>query len=199
MIMWDGQRYPAYKMKLPYGVHGHIEPVIGVQSHHPFSDTTVYDDDHFVHFTDGSEDTIYKQVSTLSGDWSPPDGRAKCHAESRYCIGPYGYGWALKGFTEPDNNTMITMPLSLAINPWRREPDYREHQTPIQLTGTVTADSLTQGQSYALYRWDDVEEAFSYTREYKIKTFTATGDSFVYQDPRKFWNNGTTYYRCVQD
>lgn len=198
MIMWDGQRYPAYNMKLPYGVHGHVEPVIGVQSHHPFSDTNVYDDDHFVHFTDGSEDTIYKQVSTLAGDWSPPEGRAECQPDSRYCIGPYSYGWALQGFTETDNDGIFPMPLSLAIDPWRREPDYREHEKPILLTGTVTAERLTPGHHYSIYRWDSVDEAFSYTPGYKIKSFTANESSFVFHDPNKFWNNGTTYYRCVQ-
>ena len=192
MIMWDGQSYPAYNMKLPYGVHGHVEPVIGIQSNHPLSNATVHDDDHFVHFTDGGVDTVYKQVSTLAGDWSP-GGRATCHHGSRYCIGPYSYGWAIQGFLDPREG----VPLSLAVDPWKREPDYRQHEPPIELTGTVTAEGLTVGTRYAIYRWDSVDEAFTYRPKYKIKTFTADDDTFVFEDPTAFWNNGTTYYRCV--
>ena len=193
MIMWSGQQYPAYEMKLPSGVHGHVEPVIGIQSNHPLTDETVYDDDVFVHFTDNGEDTIYKEVSTLAGDWTPPDGRAKCHHMSRYCIGPYSYGWAIGGFL--DERTGV--PLSLAVNPWRREPDFRQHEKPIDLTGTVTAEGLRAGTTYAIYRWDSVEEAFEYDPKYKIHAFTAAGESFSFEDPKPFSNAGTTYYRCV--
>lgn len=34
-------------------MYGHVEPVIGIQSNHPLSDDTVYDDDVVMHFTDG--------------------------------------------------------------------------------------------------------------------------------------------------
>ena len=88
MIMWDGQSYPAYNMKVPYGVHGHVEPVIGIESNHPLTDTTVYDDDTFVHYTDNGVSTVYKPVATLAGSWKP-GGRAKCQSSSSYCIGPY--------------------------------------------------------------------------------------------------------------
>jgi hypothetical protein len=63
MIMWSGSRYPAYDMKVPEGVHGHIEPVIGIQSNHPLTDDVVYDDDVVVHYDDNGLDTIYKPIS----------------------------------------------------------------------------------------------------------------------------------------
>ena len=194
--MWDGQSYPAYDMKLPYGVHGHVEPVIGIQSHYPLTDESVHETDVFVHFTDGGTDTVYKPVATLSGDWKP-GGDAQCHLGSRYCIGPYSYGWALHGFLDASEQEAV--PLSLKVDPWQREPDVRQHEKPIDLTGTVTAEQLIPGAWYAIYRWDSVDAAFTYEPAHKIKTFTAAGDMFVFEDPKTFLNNGTVYYRCVED
>lgn len=194
MIMWDGQSYPAYDMKLPAGVHGHIEPVIGIQSNHPLTDERVHFDDVFVHYTDNSNDTIYKVQYTLPGDWSP-GGSAECHWGSRYCIGPYSYGWAVQGFLDEREG----VPLSLKVDPWEREPDYRKHESPIQLTGTLTAEQLSAGSKYTIYRWDSVEEAFTYHEEYKVASFTASNDTFVFEDAKTFSNNGTIYYRCVED
>ena len=196
MIMWDGGTYPAYDMTLPDGVHGHVEPVIGIQSNHPLSEESVFDDDVFVHYTDNGKDTIYKPVSTLSGDWAPTgSAKAKCQAGSSYCIGPYSYGWAVEGFLDARDG----MPISLQVDPWEREPDLRKHESPIQLAGTVTAEGLSAGSRYSLYRWDSVEEAFTYREKYKQTTFTAANGTFVYEDPVTFWNNGTVYYRCVSD
>merc|ERR1711862_140054 len=76
-IMWSGQTYPIYDLELPHGVYGHVEPVIGIQSNHPLSDETVYDDDVLVHFDDNSKNTIYKPFKTLSGDWSGPGHRVR--------------------------------------------------------------------------------------------------------------------------
>ena len=203
MIMWDGQRYPAYNMTLPSGVHGHIEPVIGIMSNHPLTDTSVYPDDTFVHYTDNGDDTIYKPQSTLSGDWSARGAAtAQCHHGSRYCIGPYSYGWAIEGFLDEAGSSEATpaaVPASLKVDPWEREPDFRQHEEPIQLSGTLTVEQLSTGRQYSIYRWDSVEEAFTYKAAYKIASFKADKDTFVYKDTKTFWNNGTTYYRCVAE
>merc|ERR1712166_1178448 len=95
MIMWSGSSYPAYNMVLPEGVHGHIEPVIGIQSNHPLTDEVVYDDDVVVHYDDNGYDTIYKPIRELPGNWSA-GSRSECHG-GFYCIGPYSYGWAMQG------------------------------------------------------------------------------------------------------
>jgi len=195
MIMWDGQSYPAYDMQLPAGVHGHVEPVIGIQSNYPLDHGIVYPDDIFVHYTDNGVDTVYKPVSSLSGDWQP-GGRAECHGGSRYCIGPYSYGWAIQGFLDEAEGAA---PLSLEVLPWEREPDYRRGEPPVLLAGTLTAEQLAAGSRYSIYRWDSVGEAFTYSRRYRVAAFTASAGTFVYADPTPFANNGTVYYRCVQD
>jgi len=192
MIMWSGSRYPAYDMKVPEGVHGHIEPVIGIQSNHPLTDDVVYDDDVVVHYDDNGLDTIYKPISELPGNWSA-GSRSHCPG-GFYCIGPYAYGWAMHGFLDEQQG----MPLSLSISPWQSEPNTRAGEEAIYLTGTLTATGLTVGSQYDIYRWNTVAEAFTYSDKYKIKTFTSLDDSFVFQDPEAFASNSTTYYRCVE-
>ena len=68
MILWSGQSYPIYGLKAPAGMYGHVEPVIGIQSNHPLNDTTVYDDDVVVHFTDGGVNKVYRKISSLGGN-----------------------------------------------------------------------------------------------------------------------------------
>ena len=198
MIMWDGQVYPlkGYDTPLPYGLHGHVEPVIGVQSNNPLTNETVFDDDKFVHYTDAGLNTVYKSVSTLSGDWAGEGSSAQCH-DSRYCIGPYSYGWAIKGFTQ-DSKNATAAPASLHIDPSRSEPDTRSGSAPNQIEGTLTATDLKVGTKYDIYRWDTVEDAFTYSSIFKKTSFVADSTTFTYKDPKTFISNGVTYYRVVE-
>lgn len=56
------------------------------------------------------------------------------------------------------------VPLHLAVQPWRSEPDTREGEEPVHLSGTLTASGLQPGGTYTIYRWDSVEEAFDYSK-----------------------------------
>merc|ERR1740138_817522 len=89
------------------------------------------------------------------------------------------------------------MPLSLALDSWASEPDTRDGGKAIELTGTLTATSLSAGSEYAIYRFDSVDDAFAYSDDKKIHTFTATDDTFAFQDPKTFSSSSATYYRCV--
>ena len=196
MLMWDGQKYPIYNLTPPEGMYGHVEPVIGIQSNHPLNDTTVYDDDVVVHFTDAGVNTVHRVISTLPCKWDGAGHRADC-GKYRYGLGnPYGFGWAVKGFT-PDVKSAIAAPASLHIDPWKSEPDTRRGETPVDLQGTLTATGLTAGTSYDIYRWDAVGVAFTYSDAYKSSSFTATNDTYVYVDAKSFPSDGTTYYRVV--
>ena len=198
MIMWSGQKYPIYNLTPPAGMYGHVEPVIGIQSHHPLNDTEVYDDDTVVHYTDGGTNTVYRKISTLPGKWAGPGKPGECGLY-RYCIGnPYGFGWAIKGFT-PDDKQDVAMPALLRINPWQREPDTRRGEKPEALQGTLTVTGLSTGSHYEIYRWDSVQPAFEdYSEQYRRTSFTATKDTYVYADEKSFLSNGTTYYRAVK-
>lgn len=197
-IMWDGEKYPIYHLQSPDGSYGHVEPVIGIQSNHPLTDLTVYDDDVVVHYNDAGSTTYYKTFESLPGNWSGKVGDpGKCQQRAdihRQCIGPYSFGWAVEGFLDEKEG----LPLSLNIEPSRSEPDTRLGLKPNQITGTLTAEGLTAGAEYDIYRWNSVKEAFTYSEEFKITTFTAEKDTFVYKDPKTFSSASATYYRCVK-
>ena len=117
--MWSGQEYPIYNLKPPSGMYGHVEPVIGIQSDHPLNDTTVYDDDTVVHYTDSGTSTVYRKISTLPCEWSKVGDKAKCGLYSYGLGNPYGFGWAAKGFT-PDVKSSVAAPASLHVDRGRR-------------------------------------------------------------------------------
>lgn len=192
MIMWDGQTYPIYDLTPPAGLYGHVEPVVGVLSNHPLTDEEVYEDDYVVHFTDGGINTVYRPFKTLTGDWAGPGEKGICRSD-KYCIGPYSFGWAVKGFE--DNHDAL--PASLHIEPWKREPDTRSGASPNQITGTLTVTELTAGSTYDIFRWDTSTDAFTYSDEFKKTSFQATNATFVYEDPTTFQSDGVAYYSCV--
>lgn len=192
MILWNAQVYPIYKLTPPAGMYGHVEPVIGIQSNHPLNDTTVYDDDVAVHFTDGGTNTVHRIISSLAGEWSGPGHQANCRPYS-YCMATYAFGWAVKGFT----SDKPAMPASLHIDPWLSEPDVRGGETPTALKGTLTVTELTIGTSYDIYRWDTVKDAFTFSENFKKTSFKATNGTFIYTDDKSFQSDGTTYYQCV--
>eukprot|EP00937_MAST-01D_sp_MAST-1D-sp2_P000592 g592.t1 len=199
MIMWSGQSYPIYNLTPPAGMYGHVEPWIGIQSNHPLTDETVYDDDVVLHFTDGGLNTVHRVISTLPGTWGGQIGdKAKC-GEYSYCIGPWAFGWAVKGFDpKADAKHATAAQASLAIAPSKSEPDTRSGEKPNAIMGTLTATGLTKGGKYDVYRWDSVDEAFTYTAQYKKASFTADAETHVYKDDKSFQSDSTTYYRVVQ-
>ena len=192
MLFRSGQSYPIYGLTPPHGMYGHIEPVVGIQSNHPLDDETVYDDDTVVHYTDGGTNTVYRKLSTLGGEWAGPGHQASCRPFS-YCMATYAFGWAVKHFVDDAQS----LPASLAIKPYLSEPDLRSGEKPEALQGTLTVTELTEGSSYDIYRWDTVEDAFTYSDSFKKTSFKATSDTFVYSDDQSFQSDGTTYYRCV--
>ena len=194
MILWSGQEYPIYDMTPPGGMYGHVEPVIGIQSNHPLTDTKVYDDDVVVHFTDGGTNTVHRVISTLGGKWNGPGTAADCTPFS-YCMASYAFGWAVTGLNNDANANV--MPVSLQVNPWKSEPDLRSGASSIALKGTLTVNNLNKGDTYDIYRWDTVQDAFTYDSKFQKKSFVASNTTFVYEDDTSFESSGTTYYRCV--
>merc|ERR1712048_1142983 len=180
-IMWDGEKYPIYHLQAPDGVYGHVEPVIGIQSNHPLTDLTVYDDDVVVHYNDAGTTTYYKTFESLPGNWSGKVGDpGRCQKRSDIhgqCIGPYSFGWAVQGFLDEREG----LPLSLHIEPSLSEPDTRTGSSPNQIKGTLTVEGLSAGTKYDIYRWNTVKEAFTYTEDHKIATFTAEKEIYVYE------------------
>jgi len=201
MVMFSGETYPdpGYTMdNQTNGVYGHIEPVVGISSNYPLTDETVHDDDVFAYFDDASKSTYYAAPSTVSGTCkfgSSKSCRASCPSGFfGQCVWDQrGYIYAIQDFTDKRE----AAPLSLSIMPFASEPYTRGGAKPITITGTLTASNLKVGSKYDIYRWDSAEEAFIYNDASKIETFTATKDTYTYEDPKKFLSSSATYYRCV--
>ena len=195
MLMWNHQKYPIYHLQPPEGMYGHVEPVIGLQSNHPLNDTTVYDDDVAVHYTDAGTRTVHRKLSTLPCKWAGVGKPANC-GWYHYGLGnPYGFGWAVKGFADERADAV---PAYLQIAPWKSEPDTRSGQKAEDLMGTLTATGLTAGANYIIYRWDNVSSALTYDEAYVKTSFTAKADTYTYADDKSFRSDGATYYRVLK-
>merc|ERR1712217_432073 len=197
MIMLPGRHYPDYPGNV-YGYHSHVEAVIGIMSDHPLTNENFYDSDYIVHYNDNSFSTYYRSMQSLPGTYDDVNGSACPHNDesSVMCLNPtYVFSWAIQGFQDSKQG----LPISLTVDQWKFEPDSRRGDSPQMLTGTITFEDLKVGDKYALYRWDSVESAFDYNRPASIMRFTANSTTRVYEDPSKFWSNGTTYYRCIKE
>jgi len=202
MVMFDGSRRPetGYDMdNTTNGIYGHIEPVVGIMSDRVLTDETVYDDDVFAYFDDSGKSTHYVSADKVSGTCDFSGGQAKCTAQ---CPGGL-FGqcvWDQRGYiyavTEL-NDDHEHVPVSLAISPYTSEPDTRDGDKPTGITGTLTISKLAAGSKYDIYRWDSADEAFVYKAANKIETFTATSDTYEFEDPNQFMSDSATYYRCV--
>jgi len=196
MIMLSGGHYPVYK-GLKYGLYSHVEPVVGILSDHPLTDEEFYDDDVVVHYTDADTNTYYRTMASLPGDYFL---FARCPGNDYLgypCINKdRGFGWAMQGFLDEKES----LPISLTLDKWQSEPDTRSGEKPIQLKGTVTVSGLKIGSKYAIYRWDNVADAFDYSKPHAAPyKFTASKETDAFPDPVSFASDGTTYYRCVAD
>jgi len=201
MVMFNGDHSPdaGYTMdNQTNGIYGHVEPVVGIMSNHPFTDETVYDDDVFAYFDDAGKATHYVAPGKIPGECKFGSSKT-CRSSCK--TGPFGqcvwdqrgYIYAIQDFSDEH----AAAPLSLSISPFASEPNTREGKKPIEITGTLTATELTTGSKYDIYRWDSAEDAFVYNDANKIETFTATKDTHTFEDPKKFMSSSATYYRCV--
>ena len=78
--------------------------------------------------------------------------------------------------------------------PYLSEPD---RGTSSAIQGTLTVSELIVGDSYDIFCWDTVEDAFTYTDTFKRTSLKATNGTYVYRDDTSIQSDGTTYYRCV--
>jgi len=181
----------------------HIEPVYGMYSNYSLSDKTYYDMDVLVHASDWDKNNYYRTFQSLPDNYrmegncrNAPVGVGR--NEAYPCIDENSNdGYCVTGPVDPAGKAL---PMVLAVDRWD-EPDVIEGQRPVQLTGTVTVESLTVGDSYTLYRFDgykSVPTDSNYEVGYTSKhTFTATGTTYKYKDPKGITSNLSTYYRCV--
>eukprot|EP01062_Namystynia_karyoxenos_P082077 TRINITY_DN916_c0_g1_i4.p1 TRINITY_DN916_c0_g1~~TRINITY_DN916_c0_g1_i4.p1 ORF type:complete len:367 (+),score=124.32 TRINITY_DN916_c0_g1_i4:83-1102(+) len=192
MIMLKGGKYPVYP-GLPYGFYSHVEPVLGIYSNRPLNDSKWYDDDVVVHGTDASTHRYYRTMKSLPDNTDFTGNCANPDYLGYPCIyEKYGFGWAIQGVQD----SREAEDLSLDVDS-PEEPDTRAGRQPGTLHGTVSARGLKAGAKYVIHRWDSVESAFDYSAS-STHSFTASSDTFTWQDPKGIVSNGVTYYRCVK-
>merc|ERR1719230_1361384 len=106
---------------------------------------------------------------------------------SMMCLHPqYGFGWAVTDL----NDDRKGFPLSLVVEPSASEPDLRAGESPSELTGTISIQSLEPGEKYAVYRWDSVESAFDYANPTSVKRFTASQNEESFTDTKTISSGG---------
>jgi hypothetical protein len=201
-IVWfpicKGDSHDPYKDDIPDGgAYDHVEPMWGIGSNHPLDDETVYDDDWILHGSDQDLEPYYRLMNSLEDDLSMQgnckDAQAGFGKNEMYpCFyEQVTYGVAVKGLKKSGN-------LPVVLNVDRQdEPNVRYYQKAAELHGTVTVSGLTNGQSYVLYRYGSTDSlpAGGAVDGYEHKTpFTASGESWTFEDPDTFSSHSATYY-----
>jgi len=183
------------------GACDHIEPVFGIFSDKPLTDTSAHDDDWILHASDQDYMPYYRKMSSLEDDLSMEGNCKNAGAgfgknEMYPCIyDKVTYGLAVTGL-----DVQGTLPVSLTVDT-TAEPNVRNFWVrPSDLHGTVEVSGLTAGNSYVLYRFSGTENLPSqapWTGYEHMTPFTASGSTWTFQDPDTFKSNSATYYIAV--
>jgi len=199
MCKGDGDHIP-YAGSNPNGGHfDHVEPVWGIGSNKSLADDTVYGDDWVLHGSDQDLNPYYRPFSSLV-DTPAMEGNCK-NAQPGFgknemypCLDDQvNYGIAVKGL-----DVQGSLPVSLKVSS-QQEPDTRMGQRPVDVTGTATVTGVEQGKSYKLYRYSSTKSLpkgsnFASSDYEAVHSFTATGETYTYEDPKPFKSNTAVYY-----
>lgn len=105
------------------------------------------------------------------------------------------YAVAVTGNKDPNH---LTKPVHIDLDS-NDEPNVSLGANPCVLKATITADSLTPGQSYALLRYNNYQTvpslSFSPAGASSVVYFTATATTKILADT--FMSNTAVFYRCV--
>ena len=185
------------------GACDHVEPVYGLFSNHPLNDSQVYDDDYILHASDQDLQTYFRPIDSLNDTLAM---LGNClHAQPGYghnemypCFdNDVTYGLAITGLATAGP----VLPVALFTPGAASEPNIREGQPPIPLSGTVVVSGLAAGDRGVLYRYNGtaaVPAGPPYDVGFEYATpFTAAASSWTFQDPHTFLSSSATYYVAV--
>merc|ERR1712032_575223 len=207
-IVWfpicKGDSHDPYTDDIPNGgAYDHVEPMVGIGSNHPLTDTAVYDDDWILHGIDQDLETYYRFMNTLEDDLSMQGNCKNAGAgfgknEMYPCFyEQVTYGVAVKDLQTTVEHMTVTLDVDKQV-----EPNVRMWSSPEELHGKLTASGLTAGHSYTLYRYGSTESfpTGSDLSGYEHKQqFTADSATWSYEDPNTFSSHSATYYLVVPD
>lgn len=197
----------------PYG-HGdnpndggfdHVEPMWGIGSNHPLSDSTVYDDDWIVHGSNHDSEPYYRRLNSLDDSLGMSgnchDAQPQFGARQMYpCFyEQVTYAVAIEGL-----NVMGSLPVSLKVDGGGEEPNVRWPGTaPAVLHGEVTVSGLVPGKRYVLYRFNDTASVpkrlpFA-TAAGRATPFQATNSTWTFTDPQVILSDSAAYYLASEE
>lgn len=175
----------------------------GLFSNHPLNDSVVYDDDIVLHLSDQDFQTYYRPINSLNDTLTMTGNCLGAqpgfgHNEMYPCFDTdVTYGLAVTGLATAGP----TLPVALFTPGAVSEPNIRNGQAAIPLTGTVVVSGLSVGDTGVLYRYNGTSALPAgppYDVGYAFATpFTATGSSWTFADPHTFMSSSATYYVAV--
>ena len=169
--------------------YDHIIPAIGFTA----ADTSIFQNTDVLKFNDCYDSTFYTRDFQYMWDTRSMSGNG---ADYEYCIPKnVDYGCAVTGIKDSQH---VTKPVHLSINRWD-EPNVTLGQSPVLLNATVTIDSLTIGDKYALLRYNDYttipSSVFNPAGATSVVYFMASGTSQTFSD--SFMSNTAAFFRCI--
>lgn len=108
------------------------------------------------------------------------------------------YGNAILGPVDPKGLALRT---SVAV-PGYSEPNVRNGESPDNFQSTVTVSGLKSGASYVIYRYNTLDSVptnsnYSSSSYHAKHEFTASSETYVYEDSETIISDGVAYYRTI--
>lgn len=169
--------------------YDHIIPAIGFNA----TNVNTFNGADELMFNDCYDSIYYTRTFASVWDTRSMSGNG---ATNEYCIPKnVDYGIAVTGIKDVQH---VTKPVHLSIDSWD-EPNISLGENPKVLHATITADSLTAGQKYALLRYNNYlnvpSSNFNPLTADSAIYFTASSatESFT----NSFMSNTAVFYRCI--
>ncbi|MEI6764953.1 MAG: T9SS type A sorting domain-containing protein [Bacteroidota bacterium] len=170
--------------------YDHIIPAIGFNA----ATSNSYSDADQLIFHDCYAATPYTRSFVSMWDTRSMNGNG---ATYEYCIPKnVDYGCAVTGIKDPQSKCK---PVRLTLNRWD-EPNVTLGEPAESMTATITIESLTAGQQYALLRYNNYTQVpatdFNPAGAGSVVYFTAADSTKTLSD--NFMSNTAVFYRCVE-
>jgi hypothetical protein len=191
--------------------YDHIVPVIGIESNHPLSDTSYYDDDKIIFSDNGVYTPDNEPVPYIfncrfdrfqkTRDEANQD-RAGVYSLAVVAKGVKNYGIALTGIMADGS----TLPVQVTTDVNYEHPEIARHSgkrpAPMGLVLAVTVSGLEPGVAYKLYRYDSVDKVpkgeFNKNASKAAQTWDILADSTSASVIQTILSNEVAVYRAVK-
>jgi len=180
----------------------HVEPMYGIYSNHPLSDTAVHDDDWILHASDQDHEPYFRRLDSLEDtramnanckDAQPRMGRNEMYP----CFdSSVTYGLALEGLAV-EGTVRTSLMVNNADDKHVDEPNVRLGRKSVSLHGALHIQGLVSGDQYQIFRYNSTASLPSgppFTGAERTKEFTASNTEWWWLDPVPFDSHSAVYY-----